>query len=117
MIERACPHCGAGLPVAVDAFCPACRNDLSEPPTPRAPRIAPPAGATPAGTRKLIVWCGFAGATVGLVAGVGALAATGSDGDGGYVVGYVAGRVLMGGLVGLVIGVVRAAPACREKLN
>ena len=28
-----CPHCGEALPKHVDAFCPMCRDDLSEPPT------------------------------------------------------------------------------------
>jgi hypothetical protein len=32
MYER-CPHCGAPLPATGDAFCPDCRNDLTEPST------------------------------------------------------------------------------------
>jgi hypothetical protein len=30
MSERNCPNCGAALPLVDDAFCPICRNDLSE---------------------------------------------------------------------------------------
>src|SRR5262249_3896600 len=27
-----CPHCGTSLPIVEDAFCPACREPLDEPP-------------------------------------------------------------------------------------
>jgi hypothetical protein len=32
-VAGACPHCGAGLPIVRDAFCPACGNDLAEAPS------------------------------------------------------------------------------------
>jgi len=37
-VSMVCPHCGATLLSASDAFCPECRRDLDEPPdAPRAP--------------------------------------------------------------------------------
>ncbi len=36
MDERACPHCGSRFPYVHDAFCPACREPIDEPPV--APR-------------------------------------------------------------------------------
>ncbi len=35
-----CPHCGIALPAVVDAFCPECREDLSE--TPESLAYVPP---------------------------------------------------------------------------
>lgn len=35
-----CPHCGTVLPAVVDAFCPECREDLSE--TPESLAYVPP---------------------------------------------------------------------------
>ena len=31
-MPNTCPHCGFRLPIVVDAYCPECREDLSEPP-------------------------------------------------------------------------------------
>ena len=32
-MPQSCPHCGMDLPLVVDAFCPECREDLSERPS------------------------------------------------------------------------------------
>ncbi|OWK45728.1 hypothetical protein [Fimbriiglobus ruber] len=42
----ACHHCGAGLPLVVDAFCPECRGRLDDPPPAPAEPGQPPEGGS-----------------------------------------------------------------------
>lgn len=44
-MPQKCPHCGIALPAVVDAFCPECREDLSE--TPESLAYVPPPAPLP----------------------------------------------------------------------
>ena len=42
-VPQTCPHCGIALPPVVDAYCPECREDLSETPGEAVPGEPAPA--------------------------------------------------------------------------
>ena len=110
----ACPHCGAKLPLAVDAFCSACRGDLSEPPVASVVTVrdspTESVAARPTGIPFGRIFGGL-GMLVGVASGARSLGRIGGveqvvREDPFYLFGYLSGSAVVSGLIGLVLGVI-----------
>jgi hypothetical protein len=109
----ACPHCGASLPLAVDAFCPECGNELSEPPV--ASLVVGDNPPAPVDIHRTGAPFGRIFGVLGMLAGIasGAVSLTRIyakdqvvQHDPFYMIGYVTGSAAVSGLIGLVFGII-----------
>ena len=111
----ACPHCGVKLPAVVDAFCPECRESLSEPTVHEDPSVedktADRSDRVPVRSSRRAT---AVGAVVGFFWAVARVGAHTGEGP-AYVAGYVCGSVLIGGLIGTFVGFLWSTEKMRTK--
>src|SRR5262245_47204861 len=99
LMAENCPHCGAALPTMTDAFCPVCRNDLDEVPS---PKQLPRSGNA---TRRVVgegfrVWHAMKLGMVAVGLVVGAIIAA-IDGEPSFAIGLILAAVAVGLLEGM----------------